>query len=825
MKMKKLFTLLAILGMAVGTYAQVTFTLDGGSNDPGWTPSSYVKLNDEGGIWETNTGESSYIIFKATEATYIQGYTIKLPQLSLDGSGNYTDSGLPYSWTLYGSNDKDNNTWVRIHGQTQANRVKEDYDNGFFKSAGKSYTYYCNKNEQFMYYKLNVTGKYGGTWGSFKLAGFDLIPSDVGFSASGNGMDGNTGTKLEGGLPQTLTITGTGSARITGFQFTTGNDNASWTGRNPRTIKVQGSNDEGDNKTWTTLEKKTGYTELKDKNYYPYVFQCYGTQNYKYYRFTFDDVTGRDRGNGTTEYYFQMSELAIITESACTHSSYSSDGFCEKCLSPEAPETDGSGVYQITNAGKFVRFAEIVNNGTGAAKGKLTTDIDLTDVSWTPIGNSTNKYTGTFDGQLKNVTLNMTNNEGDYQGLFGVLGGNANISKVIVKGTVKGNNYVGGIAGGSIGAGTVHLAKCGNEANVTASGANGAGVFGCNFNSGARIELDCCYNVGTIASNTDGGALSAWLGGNNGMWGCFNIGEATNTGDGTSADFVRKSGGSVYSYCADFRSNQADVANGKLCYDLNVGKGSTVYYQTIGADNYPKLTNTSKQVILNGSYENVTSPLNLSENNTFNTTSDFSVTSINVTRTLKGEMWNTFCVPFDMSSTEIADQFGEGTEVKELTNVSLNDDNYTMTFTSVNEITAGKPYMVKVSSEVSSFSLSDKTIKSAKTDVSNNGLTFTGTYTNSTAPESSFIISNNVFYKVNSEVTLKAFRGYITISGAAVRALIYDFENEATSINEDVRVKNDVFNEGATIFNLAGQRINKAQKGLFIVNGKKIAVM
>ena len=192
------------------------------------------------------------------------------------------------------------------------------------------------------------------------------------------------------------------------------------------------------------------------------------------------------------------------------------------------------------------------------------------------------------------------------------------------------------------------------------------------------------------------------------------------------------------------------------------------------------------------------------------------VANVNMTRTLKGGKWNTFCVPFDMEISEL----GTGAEVKELTGATLNGNNYSMTFGNASTIEAGKAYMVRVPSDVTSLSLSNKTIKSTITPTTKDGVTFTGVYNNGNAPMGSFIISNNVFYNVDSDVTLKAFRGYITVGSGGVKALTFDFDDDATSLNEELRMKNEEL-EGS-IYNLAGQRINKMQRGINIVNGKKI---
>lgn len=71
------------------------------------------------------------------------------------------------------------------------------------------------------------------------------------------------------------------------------------------------------------------------------------------------------------------------------------------------------------------------------------------------------------------------------------------------------------------------------------------------------------------------------------------------------------------------------------------------------------------------------------------------------------------------------------------------------------------------------------------------------------------------FYKFAGE-TLAAGKAYIEIAGdAAAKVLTF---GETTAINGVADVKADK----AVIYNLAGQRVNNAQKGVFIQNGKKV---
>lgn len=103
--------------------------------------------------------------------------------------------------------------------------------------------------------------------------------------------------------------------------------------------------------------------------------------------------------------YAEGIEVSIdFTIAECPHWDADSDGICDNCISFEEPELV-SGYYQIENVGNLMWFANQVNEGQTTINGKLTEDIDLTGVEWTPIGwkkqeNDTTVYVyaGTFDG-------------------------------------------------------------------------------------------------------------------------------------------------------------------------------------------------------------------------------------------------------------------------------------------------------------------------------------------------------------------------------------------------------------------------------------------
>lgn len=92
-----------------------------------------------------------------------------------------------------------------------------------------------------------------------------------------------------------------------------------------------------------------------------------------------------------------------------------------------------------------------------------------------------------------------------------------------------------------------------------------------------------------------------------------------------------------------------------------------------------------------------------------------------------------------------------------------------------------------------------------------------------TAPAGSFVlmkVEDKVgFYKTKEEFTLTANTAYIYIPGTASAREFIAIDGEATGISA---VKSA--DKSSDTFNLNGQRVNKAQKGLYIQNGKKVVV-
>lgn len=195
--------------------------------------------------------------------------------------------------------------------------------------------------------------------------------------------------------------------------------------------------------------------------------------------------------------------------------------------------------------------------------------------------------------------------------------------------------------------------------------------------------------------------------------------------------------------------------------------------------------------------------------------------SVTLPRELSTTNWNTLCLPF---ATPVSDYAA----VRELTDIDVVGDHVSITFTDVAEtLVAGKPYLVKGKGE-SSISATDVAVLTAPASapsVTEAGATviYNGIFAPIAAiPQNAgnYVVSSNNLYLVDSSVSLKGYRGYFNVSvPASVKSLALNFDDA-----DVIKALEAAENEKSVIYNLAGQRLSKAQKGVNIINGKKVLV-
>ena len=278
-------------------------------------------------------------------------------------------------------------------------------------------------------------------------------------------------------------------------------------------------------------------------------------------------------------------------------------------------EKNSNGVYEIKNGYQLALIADDLNGNY-----VLADDINLLGYEWRPIGNSSNKFNGTFDGQghtISNLSVNINSKSGNvYAGLFGYLDSNTTVKNLGIIDSVIFTNtnynaddraFSGGIAGYNtgtvmncyytgtvIGSGTVTfggivgensrgtIINCYNTGTVIGTETSG-GIAGYNSKT-----ITNCYNTGVvIATTTNGDANSGGIVGNNGgpITNCYNIGKVTATATGGEAF----SGGITGNNSGQF-DNNGTIEN---CYNTGdvTGTGNTVWSGGIAGFNSGKITN------------------------------------------------------------------------------------------------------------------------------------------------------------------------------------------------------------------------------------------
>lgn len=261
--------------------------------------------------------------------------------------------------------------------------------------------------------------------------------------------------------------------------------------------------------------------------------------------------------------------------------------------------------YLISTVQDMVDFADKINRGNNADKYyKLTADIDLGGMDWTPVGMLVKPFRGIFDGNGKKITGLNVSDSGDFLGLFGYNLGT--IKNLAVSGCVTNTStskseehgdadFVGGVAG--FNAGT--MIDVDSNVVVDASGANNVGgIVGENAGT-----VEKCYNKGTVVNmKTFGGSGVGGIAGRNGnnntayevgiISKCYNAGtvvlDCYNTGkekdkDGNIIKTGRWAGG-ISGWVNDLSSIEDSYVCGKLDVEYAYGDWAPLYARSDGGE-------------------------------------------------------------------------------------------------------------------------------------------------------------------------------------------------------------------------------------------------
>ena len=215
-------------------------------------------------------------------------------------------------------------------------------------------------------------------------------------------------------------------------------------------------------------------------------------------------------------------------------------------------------------------------------------------------------------------------------------------------------------------------------------------------------------------------------------------------------------------------------------------------------------------IVVNGTCAN----LMLTDGHPFTATKNFEATNATYEMTAiaasTDKSFGTIMLPFAINSLP------NGAKAYSLeNNVVWGEDIHA---TEVSSIAANTPTIVTAKG---TYAANNVAIAATESSYENGQLV--GTYKAMEAIENSYVLQKHddrvAFYLVNNtKPTVKPFRAYIKPQSTNAKQFIkVVFDGEATGIKE---ITSD--NTKAEIFDLSGRRVAKAQKGVYIINGKKV---
>ncbi|MBR6047503.1 MAG: hypothetical protein IKP44_05385 [Bacteroidaceae bacterium] len=220
------------------------------------------------------------------------------------------------------------------------------------------------------------------------------------------------------------------------------------------------------------------------------------------------------------------------------------------------------------------------------------------------------------------------------------------------------------------------------------------------------------------------------------------------------------------------------------------------------------------------------------------TTAPSAATGVDVLvkRTIKANSWSTICLPFAMSEAQVKAAFGDDVKLADFKGYEVTEDGenivgITVNFEAATAIEANHPYIINVSEPVSQFIVEGVDIAPNDKPMVNYGTkrlpkSIEGTYVAETVvPEFCLFLNDNKFWYSTSQTKMKAFRAYFNFIDVLTEVDDADLNVKMSIGGEETRIDGlmpETSNDA--IYDLTGRKVEKAEKGIYIVNGKKVLV-
>lgn len=225
----------------------------------------------------------------------------------------------------------------------------------------------------------------------------------------------------------------------------------------------------------------------------------------------------------------------------------------------------------------------------------------------------------------------------------------------------------------------------------------------------------------------------------------------------------------------------------------------------------------------------VTDVLTLDENSQVEP-EDADPCEVKVLRTLKANEWSTICLPFDVEN--IGEVFGEDVQLAKLSACTFTEEsevvkNIDITFAEAEAIDANTPYIIKVSKDITEFSLDEAEIYKGTAQVrvgkAGSRAYMYGTYAATAVPEDNVFISNNKFWYSTGKTPIKGYRCYFKFDKNLPKDATSRISISIDGVQTDIAIPELMPNDGE-YYNLNGLRVETPSKGIYIKDGKKVVV-
>lgn len=196
--------------------------------------------------------------------------------------------------------------------------------------------------------------------------------------------------------------------------------------------------------------------------------------------------------------------------------------------------------------------------------------------------------------------------------------------------------------------------------------------------------------------------------------------------------------------------------------------------------------------------------------------------NVTLTRSFAANAWNTLVLPFDLSADQVKEVFGEGVRMANLKNTSADSNgDVTLHFSETDAIEANVPVLVYGAADATAKLIEKVSVLPTATPATTaDACSLVGSYDQATLEVGDWFLStDNKLYKATTTKTIKPLRAVFRPTSSEAKSLRLDIDGDVTAI--DTITGEPVIDANAPLYNLAGQRVGKAYKGVVVQNGRK----